>query len=260
MTQLVFDENLVERLEALARSADMVRRRTLVRAALAAESGDRLLDVGCGPGVYVAELLDAVGPEGSVVGIDVSPQMLAVAGRRCAGHENVAFHQADATSLPVDDCEFTAAFSVQVLEYVPDVDGALAAMHRAVRPGGRVVVWDVDWRTVSWHSLDQDRMDRVLQAWDGHLTHPSLPRTLAARLRHAGFADVGVDGHAFVTTEDSADTYGGAIIPLISDFVAGRDGLGRADVAAWETEQRELSGRGEFYFACLQFCFTATRV
>ena len=45
--------------------------------ALALTNGERLLDVGCGPGFYVAELLEDVGPEGSVVGVDSSPAMLA---------------------------------------------------------------------------------------------------------------------------------------------------------------------------------------
>ena len=41
---------------------------------------------------------------------------------------------------------------MQVLEYVSDPAAALADLHRALRPGGRLVVWDVDWSTVSWHS------------------------------------------------------------------------------------------------------------
>ena len=109
---------------------------------------------GCGPGFYVAELLDEVGPDGSIVGLDVSPTMLAVAAKRSEGKPNVAFHEADATALPVGDGEFDAALCVQVLEYVPDPSAALRELHRALRPGGRVLVWDVDWATVSWHSSD----------------------------------------------------------------------------------------------------------
>jgi arsenite methyltransferase len=258
-SQLVFDDSLAVRLEKLYHTRDMLRRRQLVRAALAAAPGERILDVGCGPGFYVAELLEEVGTEGSITGVDVSPQMLAVASRRCEGHSNVTFHEAAATSLPVDDASFDAAFSVQVLEYVPEVDIALSEMHRAVRPGGRVVVWDVDWATVSWHSADPDRMDRVLRAWDGHLTDPSLPRTLAARLRSVGFDDVTVDGHAFVTSENTPGAYGAAIIPLVEDYVGGRGGVTVDEAKEWAAEQRVLGERGDFFFACIQFCFTATR-
>ncbi len=201
MNRLEFDDRVVKQLEEAYEKRDMRRRRRLVREALAPAPGERILDVGCGPGFYVAELLDAVGPEGSVVGLDGSPASLAVAAARSKGRPNVAFHEADATSLPVADAEFDAALSVQVLEYVPDATAALREIHRALRPGGRIVVWDVDWATVSMRSADEARMRRVLAAWDSHLTHPSLPQTLTSRLREAGFEEIRMEGHAFATTE-----------------------------------------------------------
>jgi arsenite methyltransferase len=256
---LEFDESLGEQLEVVYRTRDILRRRRLVHEALAAEPGERILDVGCGPGFYVAELLEAVGPEGSVVGVDVSPAMLGIAAHRTEAYPNVAFHEGDATSLPVQSEDFDAALSVQVLEYVPDLPAALAEVHRALRPGGRVVVWDVDWTTLSWHSDDPDRMRRVLSAWDEHLAHPALPRTLAADLRRAGFEDVRAEGHVFATTELDPETYSVALLPLMEDYVAGRESVGPEEAAAWAAEQRALGERGEFFFSITQFCFAATR-
>jgi arsenite methyltransferase len=256
MSQLVFDEKIVEQLEVLYRSRDVLRRRQLVYEALGAQPDDDILDVGCGPGFYSRELLDRVGPQGSVTGVDQSPQMLAVARRRCDGFANAAFEEGDATALPVEGGRFDRALSVQVLEYVADVPRALAEMHRALRPGGRVVIWDVDWATVSWHSEDPARMDRVLAAWDEHLADPSLPRTLAASLRSAGFEDVRMDAHAFATAQLSQETYGGAALPVIERYVRQQ---GSPDVDAWADEQRALGERGEFFFACIQFCFSAVK-
>ena len=259
MSQLKFDRRLVERLETLYATRDVLRRRELVRAALGARPGDRILDVGCGPGFYVTELLEAVGREGSVVGLDISADMLAVAAKRAEGHGNVTFHEANATSLPVPDASFDRAVCVQVLEYVRDVPTALREMHRALRPGGRVLVWDVDWATVSWHAIDRLLTRRVLAAWDKHLTHPSLPRTLAAQLRNAGFEDVRMDAHAFATTEPIPDAYGGSLVPLLEQYVAEQGGMTHQEAKAWADEQRELGDRGEFFFTVTQFCFTATR-
>lgn len=256
MSQLVFDDKIVEQLEVLYRSRDVLRRRKLVYEALGARAGDRVLDVGCGPGFYSRELLDQVGPEGSVTGVDQSPQMLAVARRRSEGFGNARFEESDATALPVESESFDRALSVQVLEYVEDIPTALAEMRRALRPGGRVVIWDVDWATLSWHSEDPDRMARVLRAWDAHLAHPSLPRTLAASLTAAGFEDVRMDGHAFATAELSEETYGGAALPVVERYVRQQ---GSPDVDAWASEQRALGERGEFFFACIQFCFSGTK-
>ena len=189
----------MRQLEVLYGTRDVLRRRQLVRDALGVVPGERIMDVGCGPGFYVAELLEHVGSDGSVVGIDSSQPMLAVAAHRSEGHDNVSFHEADATSLPVEDASFDAALSVQVLEYVADVPAALAEMYRALRAGGRLVVWDVDWATVSLHTTDLARTERILRAWDGHLAHPSLPQTLTAQLQAAGFDDVKLEGHTFAT-------------------------------------------------------------
>jgi ubiquinone/menaquinone biosynthesis C-methylase UbiE len=259
VSQLAFDEETGKQLEALYRIGDAVRRRGLVRSALAATVGERILDVGCGPGFYCAELAEEVGSEGRIVGLDSSAQMLALAARRCEGCGNVEFREAEATSLPVEDGSFDGAVCVQVLEYVTDVVAGLAELHRALRPGGRVVVWDVDWATVSWHSADSARMERVLRAWDEHLAHPSLPRTLAPAMRSVGFEDVEMKAHAFATREFDPNAYGVAAIPIISSFAPGRNGVGADEAKAWEAEQRELGEHGEFYFACLQFSFTGTR-
>src|SRR5262249_20745475 len=116
MSQIVFDQKIASQLEQLYETRDMLRRRQLVRSALGARTGERILDVGCGPGFFVTELLEEVGPSGAVVGVDSSAPMLAVAARRCEGIDNVAFHEADATAVPAEDASFDAALCVQVLE------------------------------------------------------------------------------------------------------------------------------------------------
>jgi arsenite methyltransferase len=259
VTQMAFDEGTGRQLEALYRIGDVARRRGLVRSFLAAAPGERILDVGCGPGFLAAELHQEVGPAGSVVGVDASPAMLALAVRRCQGRPNVTFHKGDAASLPVADASFDAAVCVQVLEYVADTLAALRELYRALRPGGRVVVWDIDWATVSWHSRDRGRMARVLEAWDEHLAHPSLPQVLAPALRSAGFQDVRMEPHPFATARLDPDSYGVAIIPTIARFASGRRDVTGDEAAAWAAELNELGNLGEFYFASLQFCFVGKR-
>ena len=101
MSQLQFDADAARRIEALYKIHDAARRRELVREALGAVLGDRILDVGCGPGFYCRELSEIVGSSGSVVGVDSSPAMLQLAHARCAGRDNVRLLEGEATALPV---------------------------------------------------------------------------------------------------------------------------------------------------------------
>jgi arsenite methyltransferase len=264
MSQIAFDTSDARELEALYQIPDARRRRRIVRQALGAAAEERVLDVGCGPGFYCEELAREVGPSGLVVGVDSSAPMLALAERRCEQYANIELREADAGSLPAEDGAFDAALCVQVLEYVPDATAALAEMRRVLRPGGRVVVWDVDWATLSIHSHDLARTGQVLRAWDLHAAHRSLPRTLAARLRSAGFVDVEIQGHVFSTVAFDPETYGGAVVPNIAAFVVGRGAMlmgpgpiTEDDARAWVDELRRLDADGAFYFAVSQFCFTA---
>jgi hypothetical protein len=121
-----------------------------------------------------------------------------------------------------------------------------------------VVLWDVDWTTLSMRTAEPERMRMVLDAWDEHLTHVALPRTLNAQLREAGFDDVSMDGYAFATNELVPDTYGGFLVPFVERFVVDRGAVAEEEARAWADEQRELAARGEFYAAVIQFRFAAT--
>jgi ubiquinone/menaquinone biosynthesis C-methylase UbiE len=256
MEQMAFDAKVAAQLDAFYRTRDVIRRRELALAALDAQPADAVVDIGCGPGFYVAALAERTA---SVTGIDPSPAMLAVAARKTDAHGNVTLLAGEAAPLPLEDASMDRALSVQVFEYIADVPAALAEIHRVLRPGGRVVLWDIDWTTLSWHAEDAERMARMTRAWDRHLAHPALPRTLAAALRAAGFADVRCDAHVFCTTAIDPETFGGNLPAVIGGYLRGLDDIAEDDIAAWQADLRDLDARGAYYFALTQCCFSATR-
>jgi ubiquinone/menaquinone biosynthesis C-methylase UbiE len=103
----------------------------------------RVLDLGCGPGVS-AFALAGVLPRGSeVVGVDLSPQMIALAKRhhreRFAHLDNVALVEADAAALPFAADRFDVVTGHSFLYLVPDQVGVLREARRVLRPGGTLV-------------------------------------------------------------------------------------------------------------------------
>lgn len=107
--------------------------------------GDAVLDLGCGPGTYLAPLREAVGPGGHVVGLDASPAMLRRAERHVAreGWDNVDLVSADAATADLGTERFDAAFALYSLSAMADFPAAIRRVHAALRPGGRLFVADV---------------------------------------------------------------------------------------------------------------------
>jgi arsenite methyltransferase len=111
----------------------------------ALEPGKRVLDLGCGAGLDSLVAAQMVGPNGSVVGLDMTPEMLAKAraGAAASGLENVRFVEGDAERLPFADESFDVVISNGVIDLIPDKDAVFSELHRVLAPGGRIQVADV---------------------------------------------------------------------------------------------------------------------
>jgi arsenite methyltransferase len=128
------------------------------------EPGKRVLDIGSGAGMdsLVAALM--VGPEGSVTGIDMTPEMIEKARKGAAelGLNNVTFIEGEAETLPFDDSSFDVVLSNSVIDLIPDKDAVFGEIYRVLVAGGRIQIADV---TIQQPVSEEGR--RKIDLWTG---------------------------------------------------------------------------------------------
>jgi ubiquinone/menaquinone biosynthesis C-methylase UbiE len=135
--------------------------------------GGAAVDVGCGTGRALPPLREAVGPQGSVFAVDVTPEMLAAA-RPKSITAKAALILADARSLPFADASADAIFAAGLVNHLPDSEAGLRELARVTRPGGLLVLFHPSGRVAL-----AARHGRVL-APDELLTEGVLRRRTAA--------------------------------------------------------------------------------
>jgi ubiquinone/menaquinone biosynthesis C-methylase UbiE len=176
--------------------------------ALDLRTGDRVLDIGCGPGTDLARLAEAVGPDGWVLGIDRASRMAAEASRRFANRRNVVIQAADAGQLPLASSSIDRARTDRVLQHVEDPAEVLAEVRRVLRPGGVLGMVEPDWDTLT--VVDDDiRTSREFARFVATRVHnPTIGRELVRLCTRAGFTQHRVEPIPVLYQDfDSADHF-----------------------------------------------------
>jgi ubiquinone/menaquinone biosynthesis C-methylase UbiE len=258
----VFDDDASRKLEAAYLTPDVVAQRRETLRALALQPGERVLDIGSGPGLLVAEMAEVVGQFGRVTGLEISDSMLALGRRRCADpsiRERVAFVKADAAALPFPDGTLDVAVSTQVYEYVADLKAALAELHRVLRPGGRALIIDTDWDSIVWSATDRERMQRLLTAWTKRFADPHLPRTLTRQLQDAGLHVRHRDVLVLFNPEYDPATFSVANGEIMADFAVAQHAMTRDEAQSWIQDLQWLGREGRYFFSLNRYLFLASK-
>jgi SAM-dependent methyltransferase len=155
------------------------------------KDGGYVVDVGCGPAIDTPALAKIVGTKGWVLGIDGDPAMVAEANRAAveAGLGTIVKHQvSDAGNLPVERGKVDAVFCERVLQHIPwaRCPAVVREMLRALAPGGRLVIVDTDWSTLSIATDDPLLERRVMAEHTLGFANPFSGRNLLALLRGVG--------------------------------------------------------------------------
>ena len=145
---------------------------------------DKVLDIGCGSGWFVARLAELV-PGGQVIGIDVADAMIHLARSTYRDAANVMFMSGAAEEIPWDECFFEKVVSIESAYYWPDPARGLAEAFRVLRPGGTV-----------WILINLFEENESSHGWQDKLavrTHLLSGEEWCERLRSTGFENVAHD-------------------------------------------------------------------
>lgn len=160
---------IVGRGEGARLAADLVGLRT----------GDRLVDIGCGPGVAARH---AARTAASVVAVDPAPVMLKVARAADIGRSKVAHREGSAEALPLDTDSATVAWTLASVHHWGDLDVAIAEIRRVLAPGGRFLAIE--------RARDEDATGLASHGWTA-----AQAFSFADLCRERGFDDVTVEQH-----------------------------------------------------------------
>ena len=168
-----FDPANVSRLESPERLALLPVERVL--ALVEVKAGERVLDVGCGPGVFAVPLARAVGPSGHVFAVDLREEMVEACRRRVEtwGLSNVTVRRSEESSIPLPPSSVDLVFVCHLLHELEDPAALLADVRRVLKPGGRLVA-------VEWEKAEMEAGPPV--------EHRLTPEDSRAILEKGGFA------------------------------------------------------------------------
>jgi ubiquinone/menaquinone biosynthesis C-methylase UbiE len=164
---------------------------------------ERVLDVACGTGVVTRLAAEQVGPNGSVVGLDINPAMLAVARSAPPSGAVIEWHEASAESLPLADGSFDVVLSSLGLQFVSDRSSALREMRRVLDPDGRLAIATVGPTPPLFAILEQALSRHVkpeVAAFMRAVFSLHEHRELEDLASGAGFRDVEVRSKALTVT------------------------------------------------------------
>jgi ubiquinone/menaquinone biosynthesis C-methylase UbiE len=240
----------------IAEGLEGTSRRLAVFEALAINSGQAVLDLGCGGGHLVRDIALAVGDSGRVAGLDASNEQIIAARSLCADLNSVELMEGDATNLPFEDASFDCLASIQMLEYVPEVDSAISEARRVMKPGSKAALVSVLWDHWRFHGADPELNNEMHEVWRKHCFHQMLPMEIPTKLEEAGFDGIVQKPIAFMNNTMHENAFSLWAAKLVAAFAVG-NGVDEKEATLWLEQLDTADTEGRFGFVSVPVLTTA---
>ncbi|MEU7938814.1 methyltransferase domain-containing protein [Microbispora bryophytorum] len=243
------NQSLIALLDRVDRHPGQAALRARSYELLGLAAGSRVVDVGCGAGLAVAEMA-ALGAR--PIGLDVDGQVIEVARSR---HPGLEFRRSDACDLPFGDGELAGYRADKVYHALADPARAAAEAWRVLAPGGRIVLMGQDWDTFVIDSDDPTLTRVMVRARADAVPSPHAARRHRTLLLDAGFADVTAEVRTGVFTD-------GSLLPMVTGVAEGAYAAGavtRCQADDWIAEQTGRARRDRLFLAVPMFLAAARR-
>ncbi len=246
-----------EELEKSYQLPEIVRQRQHTLNRLSVKRGEQILDVGCGVGFLSYEIALQTGDSGRVSGIDQNSEMIRHANKRCESLRNTEFSEANADNLPFPEESFDAVSCTQVLLYVNDVAQVLSGIRRVLKPAGRIIIVETDWRGVVLNSDYNSITRKIFSAWDAAVPSPNLPVRLGPLLVDNGFCNVDVEPIPILNTEYTPSQFSHGMMNWITRNALKKEVITKEQSQKWLDDLDEKGKSGNYFFCVNRFLFSA---
>jgi len=215
--------------------------------------GEHLVDVGCGAGDDLLSLAQAFPHALQLTGIDPDPGSLKAASLRAeAAGVEITFREGNLGALPLEDGEIDVIRCDRVFQHLKDPDAGLAEMIRVVKPGGRVVVVDVDWGSLVLDHPSPFLTDRITGFIRDSHVNGRAGRQLVGAFHRAGLQEVKAYADSVCVTDWEIAVMIWALEDAVDRMVSEQK-LSSEEAATWWAEAEQHAERGQFSGAMTGF-------
>ncbi|MGR9045353.1 MAG: methyltransferase domain-containing protein [Gammaproteobacteria bacterium] len=212
--------------------------------------GDTVLDVGCGPGLDVMALAELVGSSGKVIGFDHDKAMLNQALENIAHtfqDRDISLIEGSADRLPFQDNNFASTRSERLFMHLTSPELALSEIVRVTRPGGRIVIADTDWASLS---IDNElpKIEQALLNYriDQVLNNGYSGRSLYRQFKRMSLSNFKIDAYP-ITLTDMRLFYFLSMQQAVEEQALASKVVTERELKYWQNELKRAADNDSFY-------------